>query len=137
MPFLGKRSLQNLSEASWILQKITQRAITKCDFSIIDCYRPEAEQQAAFESGNSKARFGESPHNIDPSEALDCIPYPFHGWEDTTGFTSIKEAFEASRLELISECEIPADYKLEYGQDWGWDSPHIQNKNWKLINHPG
>ncbi len=132
MAFFGTRSLLNAAEAPWDLQKVVQRAITKLDFGIIDCYRGEKEQSAAFMRGASLAKFGESPHNFKPARAVDVIPYPFSGWSHRASFAKIKEAFELSVKELKAEKELPDEYELVYGQDWEWsDFPHIQEKNWQ------
>ena len=133
MPFLGKRSLSHLSAGSWHLQKVTQRAITKVDFSVIDCSRGKDAQNAAYDRGDSKAKWGESPHNVTPAQGIDFIPCPFYGWEDKDSFTQIKLAFQESVAELIVENEIPNGFELEYGVDWNFkDYGHIEIKGWNL-----
>ena len=39
-------------------------------------YRGPADQLAALEAGNSRARFGESPHNFRPALACDVVLHP-------------------------------------------------------------
>lgn len=133
MAFLGKRSLTNLSQGCWPLQKVVQRAITKINFSIIDCYRGRDEQDAAFKSGKSKAKYGQSPHNKNPARAVDIIPCPFNGWDDVEGFRELKQVFVDTVEELKAEGELPDHYELEFGFDWGWDMPHIEEKNWRNV----
>ena len=131
MPFLGKRSLQNLSEAQWHLQKVVQRAISKKDFSIIDAHRTKPEQELAFVQRTSRARYGESPHNTYPACAVDVIPSPFVSWGDEESFRKVAEAFRIAVVELKKEQELPYNFELEFGLDWGWDMPHIEIKGWK------
>ena len=129
MPFLGKRSLMNLSEAEWFLQKIVQRAISKRDFSVIDCYRGEAEQNAKHAQGLSKVKWPHSAHNT--GDAVDIIPCPFQGWDDKDSFQSVVLAFNEAVGELKKEGELPIEYELEYGIDWEFqDWGHIQKKGY-------
>lgn len=133
MAYLGKRSLLNLSEARWHLQKVTQRAITKVDFSIIDCERSEAEQIRYFNAGLSKAIWGSSGHNYSPAYALDFIPCPLLDWNDRVPFKAVKDAFSESVIELKSEGELPVDFDLTFGYDFKTlsDDGHIEIKNWR------
>jgi len=55
---------------------VLDEAIQNYDFAVIWGYRNREEQERAFLSGNSKARFGQSRHNVMPSRAFDVIPYP-------------------------------------------------------------
>ena len=44
------------------------------DLTITSGYRTEKEQNEAFESGKSRAKFGQSKHNVFPSKAVDIVP---------------------------------------------------------------
>lgn len=133
MPFLGKRSLLNLSDADWSLQKIVQRAITITDFSVIQCARGEDEQNLKFEQGLSKVKYPDSAHNVEPAQGIDFIPCPFVGWEDKASFYTVRSAFAEALRQLKEEGEVPTNYELEFGYDWGWDLGHINRKNWKMF----
>lgn len=78
----GKTSLVKLNTCDKKLQELANMMISRSDFDLtITCgYRTEAEQNEAFEKGTSKARFGESKHNIFPSKAIDICPYPIN-WD--------------------------------------------------------
>ena len=131
MAFYGKRSLLNLSEADWNLQKIAQRAISITDFSIIDCARGKAEQNLAYNRRLSKLDYPNSAHNAVPAQGIDFIPYPFVSWDDKPSFYKVVLAFKQALNELKTEGEIPLYYELEFGYEWGWDAGHINKKNWK------
>lgn len=75
MPNFGKQSLNNLYELHPALQSILKEAILVYDFSIICGYRDKVEQDLAYSSGHSKAKWPMSNHNTWPSHAVDVAPY--------------------------------------------------------------
>ena len=56
------------------------------DFTVLCGHRGREAQERAFDEGNSKARWGQSPHNKKPSDGIDVAPYPID-WNDTEAFT--------------------------------------------------
>ncbi len=99
---------------------VSNRVIHDC--GIICGYRDEDEQEEAYRLGNSKARFGQSLHNTDPSNACDTLPMGDgkYMWNDRT----IHAAY--ARLVLRTA--------KEQGFDWKWggtfksfyDAPHFE-----------
>ena len=91
--------------------------------------RGELDQNKAYNSGNSKARFGQSPHNFKQSLALDFV-FITDGKPDWT-VTKYLEMIKVSK-------EIAARYKLNltYGGEFKSlkDYPHIELTNWKTIS---
>ena len=84
-------------------------------------YRGPADQLAAVERGASAARFGESPHNFEPSLACDVVLHPAHVhvrphpldlespdlWDDETpdalaAWEALDRAAEVAGLERVS-----------------------------------
>ncbi len=121
MPYLGKRSLQKLSECSWNLQKVVQDAIKVIDFSVICGHRGEVEQNAAVADGNSWVKFPNSKHNSEPANAFDFIPSPFKGWDDIGGFRKV-----ASAIKVVARKH---GVNIECGVDWKHrDSGHVQEE---------
>ena len=125
MPYFGKRSLQNLSECTYTLQKFAQEVIKHVDFAVIEGHRARAEQELAFTRKLSKAGWGQSKHNYTPSEAFDFIPWPFpyKDWDSQEAIDAFSDVVEVMKI-----VEVQLGLNLEYGFDWGWDKPHVQEK---------
>lgn len=137
MPQFGTRSKNNLSQCHPVLQKIAERAIQEIDFTVICGNRGKAEQEAAFRAGNSKAHFGQSPHNYTPALAFDFIPSPFKDsdWDRTDKFQAIaKKLLEAAE-------ELGYGDSVRWGGDWNRngsikdekfvDTPHFELHPWR------
>jgi hypothetical protein len=89
--------------------------------------RGRADQEAAFARGNSKARFGQSPHNY--GLAVDMV----HG----TRFWDLSKKEWAwigyfSKV-VANRIKVP----ITWGGDWGWDMAHWQLRDWKSIRDAG
>jgi len=74
----GNKSLERLSTCDKRLRDLANMMLSRSafDLSILCGYRTEEEQNEAYKSGKSRARFGQSKHNIYPSQAIDIVPYP-------------------------------------------------------------
>ena len=57
----------------------------KSDFMVIWGQRGKEDQEKAFTDGKSKAHWPESPHNKEPSMAVDLAPFPID-WPDKARF---------------------------------------------------
>lgn len=84
MPAFSRSSLEKLNTADPRLQLLFNEIIRHRDCTILCGHRDQEEQEQAFRTGNSKARFGESPHNKVPALAVDVMPYPIN-WDDLKG----------------------------------------------------
>ena len=113
MASFGTKSRRKRDECDPELQRVLNAAINSYDFSVIWGYRGPIEQQLAFDSGNSNARFGESKHNVRPSKAFDVIPYP-------DGFDASDEEFNLLATHIFAAA-------LELGV------PIIWGGHWKTI----
>lgn len=76
MPSFSERSLSRLETCDDRLQRVFEEVIEHWDCTILCGHRTEPGQMAAYRSGNSKARFPDSRHNSEPSEAVDVAPWP-------------------------------------------------------------
>lgn len=78
----GKTSLDRLVTCDKRLQDLADMMLARSKFDLtITCgYRTEQEQNEAYEKGKSRAKFGQSKHNVFPSKAIDICPYPIN-WE--------------------------------------------------------
>lgn len=133
----GSSSTTRLNTCHPDIQKILNKAlsISDIDMSVICGYRSEEEQEKAFEQGNSKAHYGESPHNMFPfSLAVDVAPY-VNGevqWHNTTAFDTLSWYIHKAQKDLFERHEI--SHLLENGfEKWGWDRPHWQIIGWKSV----
>lgn len=127
----GKTSRNRLNTCHPDIQRVMERAIelSPIDFSIVCGERTEEEQMEAYRKGNSKAKYGQSPHNNSPSLAVDICPYVDGKlqWDNAAGwFTLYKTVMQAARLE---------DVELTWGGHFKsiTDKPHWELKAWKKI----
>ena len=72
----GKTSMDRLVTCDKRLQDLADMMLARStfDLTILQGYRTKDEQEEAYKSGKSNARFGESKHNVFPSKAIDIIP---------------------------------------------------------------
>lgn len=72
----GKASQDRLATCDKRLQDLANMMLSRSDYDLtVTCgYRSEKEQNDAFEKGTSKAKFGQSKHNVFPSKAIDICP---------------------------------------------------------------
>jgi len=98
------KSISKLNQLDNRLKQICIEAIKVSDFSILCGFRGEKEQTEAYKSGKSKARWGESKHNMIPSMAVDVAPYPID-WSDIKRFEDLAKIFfeiaKKNNIELI------------------------------------
>ena len=76
MNVFGPRSRKELSGADYQLQEVAHKVLVIKDHSVLKGHRPEDEQNAAFDSGNSELKWPDGKHNGIPSKALDVQTYP-------------------------------------------------------------
>ena len=125
MPEFGKRSKSCLSEAHIDLQKVFNIVIQIYDCSVICGHRGRAEQNKAYDKGNSKLRYPDSKHNKQPSQAVDAVPYPID-WNDINRFKELAGHVKMCAYILYSRGEI--NHLIRWGGDWKSfkDYPHYE-----------
>lgn len=109
MPSFSQASLAQLATCHPDLQKLFNEVIKHWDCTIIEGYRDQAAQEAAFAAGKSKLHYPNGNHNKNPSTAVDAMPYPIN-WEDINGI----KAFAAHVFATASQLDIP----LRWGGNW-------------------
>lgn len=121
MPKFSTKSLKQLETCAVSLQTIAHGAIKVYDFSVLQGYRGQKEQDEAFKRGASKLKFPFSRHNKYPSHAMDLVPYPID-WEDLNRF------FELSGV--IKTIAYQNNIRIKWGAEWATlkDYPH-----WELV----
>ena len=133
----SSKSKKILNEACEELQFIANKAIKYVDFSVICSKRTEEEQQAAYEEGRSRARFGQSPHNWtiiggNGSLAIDIVPYPCPPWNsnDPDDIVETKRSFERV-IEIFKMIADGAEIDITSGASFSLvDMPHIEMADW-------
>jgi peptidoglycan L-alanyl-D-glutamate endopeptidase CwlK len=134
---LSTNSIRLLKDAHPQLERLAVAvAAGGVAFRVICSYRGKIDQERAFASGVSKARWLQSPHNYKPSAAIDIAPGvkgPID-WRDLRAFELIGWEF-ARQGKLL---EIP----IRLGQDWNGngkiderfvDRPHIELHPWRAF----
>lgn len=76
MPKFSQSSFSKLSTCHSDLQVLFYEVIKYYDCTILEGYRNEAEQESAFNKGNTKLHYPYGKHNYNPSMAVDVTPYP-------------------------------------------------------------
>lgn len=124
MPKFSQSSKDNLAKAHPDLQKLFNEVIKEVDCRVLDSVRDKAAQELAFNKGNSKAHFGQSPHNYFPSFGVDVVPWPLD-WDDLASFRALAKVVKAKIAEL--------GLAIDWGGDWKSfrDYPHWEVRNWK------
>jgi len=130
MPKFSKRSINNLSECHIDLQVVFKQVINHFDCTVIEGHRPEAEQNAAYNAGNSKVKFPNSKHNSLPSMAADVVPYPID-WNDTDRMRYFAGFVMGIAAVLKEQGKIT--HSVRAGIDWDRDT---QTNDQRFIDLP-
>ncbi len=124
----GDDSIRHLATADERLQDIAAKVITIKDHSILKGHRPRAEQDDAFNSGNSKLRWPRGKHNAVPSLALDVQTYPRPPFEGDL------RAEQFYLLGLYVGIGAEMGIELVTGADWD-DDGEISDNGWDDLFH--
>ena len=96
---LSKKSIQKLQTCHSDLIKLIEAVAETEKCAVICGFRGRYEQEKAYYEGKSKAKFGQSKHNLKPSMAVDVVPLPLN-WEDIEAFEKLGEKIMAKAEEL-------------------------------------
>lgn len=108
----------------WLGEQIVKRMEKAGYPSRIFCaYRSPEEQQKAFDRGASKARPFRSPHQF--FEAVDII-HKTKAWD-------VSQDYWDTLAIVVRTIERQYKVDLVHGYDWGWDSAHIELKDWRAV----
>lgn len=124
---LNAHSQAALSAAHPLLQKLIHAVVEahpQLSFQILEARRGRLAQEQAFAKGNSRAHFGQSPHNYTPAIALDIVPLPLD-WKDVPSFVALSKPILATAKTL----GIP----ISWGGTWKSlkDYPHYEIDPWR------
>ena len=126
MYHFGEASKRRLLTCDERLVLIANDVIKFTDFAVTCGHRTDEEQDELYAIGRTTPgrivtykRGGESVHNIDPSPAIDLVPWPID-WSDHSRFIGLAGA--------IRYAAWLRDIRLEWGGHWQTfkDLPHYQ-----------
>ena len=121
MPQFSTASAARLATCDQRLQDLFNRVVQFRDCTIIEGFRDEAAQEAAFEQGRSKKHWPDGNHNHSPSLAVDVMAFPLD-W----GNRERNYLFVGFVLGVASQLGIP----IRTGADWDGDgNPRNQTFN--------
>ena len=127
MSAFSKKSEACLNTCHPDLQAVCRELIKQYDFAVLCGHRDKAEQNAAFDAGNSRLIYPQSKHNAKPSLAVDIAPYPID-CGNLYRFREMLHRFDALARMMRERGEIESEF--EYGADWESfkDYPHVEIK---------
>ncbi len=125
MPKFSQQSQLKLATCHPDLQIVCRALIRQYDFSVLEGFRSQTAQEAAFSRGNSQVHWPHSAHNQYPSRAIDIVPYPID-WQDIRRFQEMIFRFDALAEYLRLKEKISS--RFVYGGYWAGlqDWPHIE-----------
>lgn len=125
----SENSKKRLKTCNSKLQVLLNFALktSNIDFTVACGYRGKEEQEKAYEKGLSKAKFGQSKHNVKPSMAVDIYPYDGRmcNGDKKEDIEKFKEL-----ADHIKKCANRLQIKIKWGGDFKSfkDLPH-----WELV----
>lgn len=133
---LGKTSKRRLATCHPVIQKLVSESASDpecpCDFGVVCGYRGKGGQELAYANNRSKAKWGESDHNVKIGDipyslAVDLAPYDPEKRDYV--WNSTDPRYEALASHLMSKAES-LGYKLEWGGNYTSisDKPHYSLK---------
>lgn len=119
MPKLSTKSQTKLNTCHSDLIKLIEAVAETEKCAVICGFRGRHEQEKAYMAGKSKAKWGQSKHNLKPSHAVDVVPVPLN-WEDIPAFEKLGEKIMAKAEEM--------GINIRWGRDFTnlKDYPHFE-----------
>lgn len=131
MPKFSKSSFSKLTTCHKDLQVLFFEVIKSFDCTILEGYRNQEDQEAAFAAGNSKLHYPHGKHNNQPSLAVDVAPYPLD-WKNISRFYWFAGYVMGIAQRLKDEGKI--SHAIRYGGDWDNDMEIEEDKFTDLVH---
>jgi len=116
MPIFSQKSLGKLKSCHPDLQVLFLEVVKYWDCTVLEGYRNQADQNAAYAKGMSKLRYPHGKHNQSPSLAVDVAPYPLPSWSNSGDFYYFGGFVMGIANKLWSDGKMI--HKIKYGADW-------------------
>lgn len=113
------------------MQVLFFEVIKSFDCTILEGYRNQEDQEAAFAAGNSKLHYPHGKHNNQPSLAVDAAPYPLD-WKNISRFYWFAGYVMGIAQRLKDEGKIT--HAIRYGGDWDSDKEIDEDKFKDLVH---
>lgn len=119
------------------LQTLFNHVILEYDCTVVCGTRSQADQDKAYNEGNSKVRYPNSKHNTTPSLAVDVAPYEKSGID----WGKLQSAHFAGYVKGVADQLYrigSITHRIRFGADWDsdddvddtnfWDACHFEIK---------
>lgn len=126
MPKFSNASKAKLATCHPDLQLLFNEVIKFFDCRVLEGFRNQADQDKAFEAGNSKLRWPNGKHNRTPSIAVDVAPYPID-WKKRDRFYWFSGFVLGIAEQLKAQGKMT--HAIRYGGDW--------NSNYEITDERG
>jgi len=128
----SETSKRRLATCDQRLQAVFNAVILYRDCSIICGHRTREEQEAVLAAGKSKAGWLESPHNYEPSYAVDVMAFPIDWHDDVrnahfAGF--VLGVAQSHGINLVSGIDWDRDGQVSDTRFF--DYPHYEISEWR------
>lgn len=131
MPRFSNSSFSKLTTCHVDLQVLFCEIVKTFDCKILQGFRNQEEQEAAFEDGNTKLKWPDGKHNRMPSMAVDVAPYPID-------FKNIKRFYWFGGYVLGIAQKLKEEgrisHSVRFGGDWDSDK-NIDDENFLDLLH--
>lgn len=125
----GKSSLLERETLCVELQGILDKAIELFDFTILEGFRNERDQNIAYAKGASKVPWPNGKHNKFPSDAVDVAPYPI----DWSNKEEARQRFIYLAGYIMCIAELRG-VKLRWGGDWNMNKD-TRDEHFRDLGH--
>lgn len=132
MPTFSKTSWGKLMTCHPDLQCLFDKVVLDFDCTVLEGHRNEADQNAAYERGNSTLRFPKGKHNAIPSMAVDVAPFPID-WKNTSRFYWFAGYVLGVADALYRDGKMT--HRIRWGGDWDRDYDITDEKGLKDLVH--
>jgi len=112
MPKFSQASFSKLSTCHADLQALFYEVIKYYDCTILEGYRNQEDQEAAYAKGNTKLHWPHGKHNHQPSMAVDVTPYPID-------FNNNKTAYWFGGYVMGIAQKLKDEGKMTHSIRWG------------------
>ena len=124
MPKFSQESFSKLSTCHPDLQVLFYEVIKYCDCEVLEGYRSQEDQEAAFQAGNTMHRYPYGKHNGQPSTSVDVAPIPLDSQKVNHLYWFIGYVFGTAQ-KLKDEGKIT--HGIRSGANWLNDYQHTKD----------
>jgi peptidoglycan L-alanyl-D-glutamate endopeptidase CwlK len=132
MPKFSQESFSKLSTCHIDLQVLFFEVVRTFDCTILEGYRNQEDQEAAFERGATKLHYPHGKHNHQPSNAVDACPYPVPDWRDAKSFCIFGGYVLGVAQQLLAQGKMT--HAIRWGGDWAMDHDFSNNSFNDLVH---